>query len=114
MKDRILELKRKIYDRLPERWGLRSKVQQITHTLSEPYEFQIKNIKPDHAELNLIRQTILLHPYTVATRPVRTKILEMENGLFELSVSFVVINHEHGKQIQETIQKGYHPESGKD
>jgi hypothetical protein len=105
MKDRLLNLRQIINNRLPLRWRLSSKVRQITTTISQLYEFNLPHSKPDPDEINKIRQTIILHPYTISTRPVRIKKAELENGQFELRISFVILNTEHGKQIENAIRE---------
>jgi hypothetical protein len=112
MKEKLQELKQIIYNRLPARWGLRLKLQQITSSISQLYEFKLQIINPDHAELNRIRQMILLNPYTVSTRPVRIKIDESDKGKFELTISFVVMNPDHGKQIEDSIRERYLSKNG--
>lgn len=112
MKKKLQELKQIVYNWLPARWGLRSKVQQITSTITQPYEFKLQIINPDHAELNWIRKIILLNPYTVSTRPVRIKIDESDKGKFELSISFVVLNPDHGQQIEDSIRDRYRSKNG--
>ena len=112
MKEKLQELKQIVYNWLPARWGLRSKVQQITSTIAQLYEFKLQIINPGHAELNRIRQMIILNPYTVSTRPVRIIIDESDKDKFELSISFIVLNPDHGKQIEDSIRDRYRSKNG--
>lgn len=104
MKEKLLELRQMIYNRLPARWGLRSKVQQITNTVSEVYEFKLEGINPDHYDLKNIRMIILLHPYTVSTKPIQIRIAKNENDIPDLYIVFTVLNKKHGKQIEHSIR----------
>lgn len=105
MKEKIQQLKLMIYKRLPARWGLRSKVQQITKSASELYEFRLPGIKPAHDTIHEIRQTILMNPYVVSTHPVHIKGMQSENESSELSVSFTVLNITQGRKIEQQIRR---------
>jgi hypothetical protein len=109
MKEKLLELKQIIYRRLPARWGLKKKVQQITSSASEIYEIKLQGIHPDHFEMNNIRQIILLNPYTIPTRPVEIRSHQSENGISYLEISFTVMNKEYGKQIERSIHSKFNP-----
>ena len=105
MKNNIKQFKKFINEKLLTRWGLKSKVQQITSTLGELYEFNFTSKNIDQNELNFIRKIIINHPYTVSTSPVQTKKTELEDGNFKLIVSFMVLGQEHGKQIEKIIRE---------
>ncbi len=112
MKNKVRQFKRFINERLLTRWGLRSKVQQISNTISELYEFNFPVKKTKHNDLNLIRQIIIHNPYTVSTRSVHVEKRELEDGTFNVAVSFTVLNKIHGKQIEKTIRDRNNPENG--
>jgi hypothetical protein len=105
MKEKLQQLKLMVYKWLPVRWGLRSKVQQITQSSSELYEFRLSSIKPSHDIIHEIRQKILLNPYVVPTHPVHVKIMQTENELTELSISFTVFNSSQGEELEEQLRQ---------
>lgn len=105
MKQKLQQLKLMVYKRLPARWGLRSKVQQITQSASELYEFRLSGIIPNHENVHEIRHTILLNPYVVPTHPVHVKTMQSENESTELSISFTVLNRIQGKKIEQQVRQ---------
>lgn len=105
MKEKLQQLKLMVYKRLPARWGLRSKVQQITQSASELYEFRLSGIKPTQGIIHEIRQNILMNPYVVPTHPVHVKMIQTENELTELSISFTVLNRSRGEKIEQQLRQ---------
>jgi hypothetical protein len=108
MKVKLQELRQIIFNRLPSRWGVQSKVQQITHSASQLYEFKLPGVKPGHAKLNEIRQFILMNPYVVPTRPVHFKSIQSESESSGLSISFTVMNPAQGIKIEKSIRRQFH------
>ena len=104
MIEKLEQLKQFVYQRLPTRRGLRSRVQQITSTVSKPYAFKLSGINPTHQELNKIRQIIVLDPYVAPTHPVEIKLIQSENEMTDLSISFTVLNIDQGKKIEALIR----------